>query len=68
MKKETLKVTGMTCVHCEHAVESAISALPGTVKVKANHRKGAVDVRYDETMTTHEDIETAIKRAGYEPQ
>ncbi|MCL2324644.1 MAG: cation transporter, partial [Actinomycetia bacterium] len=43
----------MTCVHCEHAVESAVAALPGTVKVKANHRKGAVDVRYDETMTTH---------------
>ncbi len=44
--KETLSVEGMSCAHCEHAVESGLKSVAGVTKARADHKKGQVEVYY----------------------
>lgn len=58
-------VTGMTCSHCEQAIEAEISALPGVCTVNADATAGTVVIE-----STHEldfvDVAAAVDEAGYE--
>ncbi|MDQ0943408.1 heavy-metal-associated domain-containing protein [Streptomyces sp. V1I1] len=59
------QVTGMTCGHCEGAVTSELSELPGVTSVKAVAASGQVtvvsDAPLDETA-----VREAVDEAGYE--
>lgn len=66
MTDATLKVSGMSCMHCKHAVESAVRALPGIEKVEAKVRENKVEVTYDPSQVSLEQIATAIEDAGYD--
>ena len=68
MTKETIKVSGMTCGHCEAAVEKSLGALDGVASVRANHRSGKVKVSYETGRTEMASLKQAILDAGYEPQ
>ncbi|MCI0385795.1 heavy-metal-associated domain-containing protein [Streptomyces sp. CNQ085] len=61
----TYKVTGMTCGHCEGAVDSEVSAIDGVTEVKAVASTGLVTV----TTTGEPDdeaVRAAVDEAGYE--
>jgi copper chaperone len=62
----TLKVLGMSCMHCKHAVESAVKALPGIEKVEAKVEEGKVEVSFDPSKVSIEQITSAIEDAGYD--
>jgi len=64
----TLSVRGMSCGHCKKAVETAVGALPGVSKVEAIVEQGKVNVSYDSTKVSLDDIKKAIEDAGYEVQ
>jgi copper chaperone len=66
MAKVTIGVDGMSCEHCESAVNTAIRKLPGIKKAKASRKKKEVTVKYDEAAVTVEQIKAAIKETGYE--
>ncbi len=66
MKTDTIKVEGMSCGHCEIAMQDAIRKLPGIKKAKASKRKKEAAVEYDETLVTLEQIIEAINATGYE--
>ena len=66
MKTETIRVEGMSCGHCEIAVQDAVRKLPGVKKAKANQRKKQAIVKYDETQVNTEQIISAIKESGYD--
>ena len=58
-----LKVTGMTCGHCEAAVEKALAAVPGVERVTKVSRS-------EERVTVEGEADTAaliavIKEEGY---
>lgn len=59
------RVTGMTCGHCEGAVTSEISALPGVTSVKAVAASGEVTV-VSAAPLADEDVRAAVDEAGYE--
>ncbi|GHI89577.1 heavy-metal-associated domain-containing protein [Streptomyces xanthophaeus] len=59
------RVTGMTCGHCEGAVTSELSALPGVTSVKAVAATGEVTV-VSAAELTDEDVRAAVDEAGYE--
>lgn len=40
MMKETVKIEGMMCGHCEKAVKNALEALEGVEKAEVSHEKG----------------------------
>ena len=65
MSKETLKVGGMSCGHCEKAVENALADI-GVGVVKANSGTSEVNVEFDPGVVTLEKIKAEIVETGYE--
>jgi len=68
MKTVKFKTTGMHCEACEQLVREYVSELPGIKKVKANHRRAMVEVSFEETSTSLDDIKKAVRDAGYTPE
>jgi copper ion binding protein len=66
MEKLTLKVEGMSCGHCEIAVQDAVRKLPGIKKIKASKRKKEAAVEYDASAVTAEQIAKVINDTGYQ--
>ena len=65
-KKETLSVRGMSCPHCEQAVEKGVQEMPGINKVKANHEKDRVEIFYKGNVPDLEAVSRKITDLGYE--
>lgn len=63
MTEIKIKIEGMSCMHCVGRVKQALSALAGVSE--ANVEVGSASVKFDETKLSRQDIETAIKKAGY---
>ncbi|MDR1541577.1 MAG: cation transporter [Clostridiales bacterium] len=66
MEKLVLRVDGMTCGHCEIAVQEAIRKLPGIKKAKATKRKKEAIIEYDPALSTKDAIVKAINDTGYQ--
>lgn len=65
MKDIKLQVEGMSCGHCEIAIQDAVRKLPGIKKVKASKRKKEAAVNYDDSLVSPEQIIEAINGTGY---
>ncbi|MDR0813233.1 MAG: cation transporter [Oscillospiraceae bacterium] len=65
MDKITLRVDGMSCGHCEIAIQDAVRKLPGIKKAKAARRKKELVVEYDAALVTQEQICAAVNNTGY---
>lgn len=65
MRTDTVTVEGMSCAHCEIAVQDAIRKLPGIRKAKASKRKKEAVITYDEAQVTLSQIVDAILATGY---
>lgn len=61
-----MKVTGMTCGHCEHAVKKALSSVPGVERVVdvSRERNEAIVEGAPEIAA----LIGAIKEEGYEAE
>lgn len=68
MASETkvLNVEGMSCMHCVHAVKTAVGSLPGISKVEVDLMGKKVEVAFDPQQTGIEAIKEKIAEAGYE--
>ena len=65
MKDTTFNVPDMSCGHCKAAVEGELIKLPGVESSNANVETGIVEVRYDESRISIDQLEGAIEEAGY---
>ena len=65
MAQEKFDVGGMTCAACQAHVEKAVSGLAGVSDVAVNLLSGSMQVDYDESAVSADDICTAVDRAGY---
>ncbi len=65
MSIKQLKVTGMSCKHCQKAVESSLLALPGIKRAEVDLNQGTVTVEYDEARVGLDDMKKSIEDAGY---
>uniref|UniRef100_UPI00402A7690 heavy metal translocating P-type ATPase n=1 Tax=Turicimonas muris TaxID=1796652 RepID=UPI00402A7690 len=63
--KEHFDVTGMSCSACSARVQKAVKALNGIDDVNVNLLKNSMVVDFDPTKTGTEQIEDAVKKAGY---
>lgn len=66
MKNLTLDVKGMTCGHCQSAVNGALKELEGIENVEVNLETGKVDVSYDESKVDQAKMKEAIEEQGYD--
>ena len=65
MQTETLKVTGMTCEGCTKSVAKALNAINGVDEVAVSLSAGEATVRYDEHLTSHDQLKSVLKDVGY---
>jgi len=65
MEKQIITVEGMSCHHCEMAVQNAVLALLGVKKAKASFKKSQVILKLDTSLVSIEAIKSAINEIGY---
>lgn len=66
MAKKTFRVPDMHCTACVMRLEGIEDELPGIKQVTASYRKQQMEVEYDETQVTAQQIIAAAKKRGYE--
>lgn len=66
MQTITLDVKGMTCGHCKVAVNGALSDLDGVQKVDVNLETGKVNVEFDSSKVSLEQMKEAVEDQGYD--
>ena len=62
MKKIILKVSKMSCIHCEKKIENALLSIG--VKAKADAKKGVVELNLNDGVEI-EKVKETIKNLGY---
>ncbi len=65
VKESVFDVEGMTCGHCEQAIQSTVGAIDGVETVEASHTEKKAVVRYDAAKVKPETITAAIEKLGY---
>jgi len=62
----TLKVEGMSCGHCQAAVEKALKGVAGVQGAEVDLAAKTVTVSYDAGKTGKSDLARAVTSAGYD--
>jgi copper chaperone len=65
MSLSVITITGMTCEHCEKAVRTEITAIPGVSQVDVDLPSGEVKVMA-EPAPDIADLRAAVEEAGYQ--
>lgn len=63
MAQETIKIDGMSCMHCAGRVKKALDGLSGVNSAEV--AVGSATVNFDESKLSKAEIEQAITKAGY---
>lgn len=67
MTQETIKVEGMSCMHCQLRVKKAVEEVEGVRKADVDLQTKQVVIDYEEGKANTEKVKAAIREAGYEP-
>jgi len=65
MANVKLRVTGMTCGHCQAKVEKALKAVIGVYSAVIDLPDGEAEVDFDDDSVTTEQLVAAVANAGY---
>ncbi|MEK6264692.1 MAG: heavy metal translocating P-type ATPase, partial [Clostridium sp.] len=65
MGNKILKIEGMTCASCAKTIERVSKKLPGVEEANVNFATEKINIKYDESKIKLEDIQSAVKKAGY---
>ena len=60
-----IKIDGMHCHKCEHAIKKALVAFPGVHEVEVDFLSGQASVLYAPGSATVKQLMDAVNRAGY---
>jgi len=60
-----LKISGMTCGHCQKRVETALAQVPGVFGAVVDLQDASAAVDYDDDTATIEELTAAVTKAGY---
>ncbi|KKP78608.1 MAG: hypothetical protein A2271_01890 [Candidatus Moranbacteria bacterium RIFOXYA12_FULL_35_19] len=66
--KKKIYIKGMHCVACEKILEDELAHVPFVKEVKADRKKGEVEIRYGEKEPSTLAIKEMVKKIGYEAQ
>lgn len=65
MKKETIKITGMTCAACAARIEKVVAKMDGIDNITVNLATEKATVSFDTAKTDMAAIKGKIEKAGY---
>jgi copper chaperone len=60
-----LRVTGMTCGHCQAKVEKALKSVTGVYTAIIDLPDGEAEVDFDDDSVTTAQLVAAVAKAGY---
>ena len=63
-----LKVSGMTCGHCEMRVKKALESVTGVQSAKADHKKGVAVIEADDSVSKVTLVKAVNDTGLYEAQ
>ena len=65
MANVKLRVTGMTCGHCQAKVEKALKGVSGVYTAIIDLPDGEAEVDFDDDSVTTDQLIGAVQQAGY---
>lgn len=65
MVSKSLQIEGMTCASCAQTVERVTKKLDGVKEANVNLATEKLSISYDESILSVDDIQSAVKKAGY---
>ena len=65
MKTITLTILGMDCAACASTLERSMRRQKGVERASVNYTAGTMELTYDDTALTLEDVVLYVKKAGY---
>lgn len=65
MKKEIINIIGMHCSSCEMLIEKELKKIKGVQNINVSHKKSIAEIEFNNEKPSFEEIENAIKMAGY---
>lgn len=65
MKNNVMTISGMTCAACARAAERAVKKLDGVTEASVNFATEKMNIQYDESRVSVENIKNAVAKAGY---
>ncbi len=60
-----LRVSGMTCGHCQMKVESALKRTAGVYSAIVELETGEAEIDFNDDSTTTDQLVAAVEQAGY---
>ena len=66
--KITFRVPDMECPNCAMHLEGMEDDIPGVKRVNASYKKQLMEVEFDETIVTVNQIVQAATEIGYHPE
>lgn len=66
MKKDSMKIEGMTCSACANRIERVVGKLEGVEKASVNFATETLSIDYDPNQVDRAVIEETVKKAGYQ--
>lgn len=67
MDKLSLKVSGMSCSHCQMTVRKALEQIPGVSKADVDLNAGTASVEAESGRVSLEQLMQAVEAAGFQP-
>jgi copper chaperone len=65
MANVKLRITGMTCGHCQAKVQKALKSVSGVYSAIVDLPDGEAEVDFDDDAVTTDTLMSAVSRAGY---
>ena len=65
MANVKLRITGMTCGHCQAKVEKALKGIGGVYTAVIDLPDGEAEVDFNDDTVTPEQLVAAVAKAGY---
>lgn len=65
MANVKLRITGMTCGHCQAKVENALKSVHGVYSAVVDLPDGEAEIDFDDDALTTDQLMGAVTRAGY---
>jgi len=66
--KKVFTVSDMSCPNCAMHLEGLEDELPGVKHIHASYKKLTMEVEFDESLLTVEQIVAAANQIGYHPE
>jgi P-type Cu+ transporter len=65
MKKEMIKISGMSCAACAQRVQKAVAKIGGVAEASVNFATEKLTIEFDEQLVAIPEVKKAVEEAGY---